>query len=326
MNTPVPLNLFCDTDFPEDAERLLREGTAGHRLLRAAGQRSNLAERGTEPALQNADVAFGQPAVADVLDAPRLRWVHLTSAGYTRYDTEAFRQAARQKGLVLTTSSSVYADPCAEHVLAMMLSLARRLPDSLDSQRGSRDWQSEERRVQSFLLRGQTVLLLGYGAIGRRLAQLLAPFEVRLFVFRRTAAGGEPGRVLREEELDGALAEVDHVVDLLPENEATRGFLSAARLARLRTGACVYNVGRGSTVDEQALLEALHAGRLGGVYLDVTQREPLPKDHPLWSAPRCYVTPHSAGGRREEHLALVEHFLANLRRFERGEPLADRVV
>ncbi|MCI0673065.1 MAG: D-2-hydroxyacid dehydrogenase, partial [Myxococcaceae bacterium] len=283
----MPLTLFCDTTFPEDAERLLREGTAGHRLLRGEGQRSNLAERGTEPALQNADVAFGQPAVADVLGAPRLRWVHLTSAGYTRYDTEAFRQAARQKGLVLTTSSSVYADPCAEHVLAMMLSLARRLPDSLNAQRGSRDWQSEERRVQSFLLRGQTVLLLGYGAIGRRLAQLLAPFDVRLLVYRRTAAGGEPGRVLREDELDGALAEADHVVDLLPENEATRGFLSAARLARLRTGACVYNVGRGSTVDEQALLEALHAGRLGGAYLDVTLREPLPKDHPLWSAPRC---------------------------------------
>lgn len=322
----MTLTIFCDTDFPEEADRALREGLGQHRVLYpAARQRSNLAVRAADPAFQQADVAFGQPALDALLGAPRLRWAHLTSAGYTRYDTPEARRALADKGVALTNSSAVYADPCAEHCLAMMLSMARRLPESLDAQRGERGWNSAERRERSFLLRGQSVLLLGHGAIGRRLAELLAPFEVRLTVLRRRGAGDERAAVIDEGELDRALAEADHVVDVLPENEGTRGLVSAERLARLREGAFFYNVGRGATVDEGALLDALRSGKLGGAYLDVAATEPLPAEHPLWSAPNCYVTPHSAGGRREEPTALVSHFLENLRRFERGEALLDRV-
>ncbi|MDI3288475.1 D-2-hydroxyacid dehydrogenase [Polyangium sp. 15x6] len=323
----MTLTIFCDTVFPEEAHRELCEGVAGHSLVFASARTSsNLASGAPDPALLTADVAFGQPALDGLLGSSRLRWAHLTSAGYTRYDVDAIRAALTSRGIALTTSSTVYADPCAEHVLAMMLSMARQLPASLDAQRTTRAWESTSRRERSFLLRGQTVLLLGYGAIGRRIAELLAPFEVRLFVFRRRAEGDPRVTVVHEGDIDRALGEANHVVNVLPENEATRGFLDRARIAQLRDGAFVYNVGRGTTVDQGALLEALESGRLGGAYLDVTEVEPLPPEHPLWSAPNCFITPHSAGGRRGEHLALVRHFLDNLRRFERGEALVDRVL
>ncbi|MDC3955299.1 D-2-hydroxyacid dehydrogenase [Polyangium jinanense] len=323
----MTLTIFCDTTFPEEALCVLREGVAGHSLVFASARTSsNLASGAPDPVLLTADVAFGQPAVDGLLGSSRLRWAHLTSAGYTRYDVDTIRAALTSKGIALTTSSTVYADPCAEHVLAMMLSMARQLPASLDAQRTTRAWESTLRRERSFLLRGQTVLLLGYGAIGRRIAELCAPFEVRLFAFRRRAEGDPRVTIVHDGDIDRALGEADHVVNVLPENEATRGFLDRSRIARLREGAFVYNVGRGTTVDQGALLEALQSGRLGGAYLDVTEVEPLPADHPLWSAPNCFITPHSAGGRRGEHLALVRHFVDNLRRFERGEALVDRVL
>lgn len=323
-----PLTIYCDYRFPEPAAAALRAGTAAHRVVYAAAAHgSNLAPVAAEPALAAADIALGQPAVDGVLAAPRLRWVHLTSAGYARYDAPATRAALARAGVALTTSSAVYADPCAEHLLAMMLAFARGLPEAWADQHARPGaWPSAARRARSFLLRRQRVVVLGYGAIARRLCALLAPFEARVGVVRRAARGDEDVEVITEAALPSALAAADHLVDTLPEAPGTRGFVDATMLATLRPGAFVYNVGRGTTLDQDALLSALTAGHLGGAYLDVTDPEPLPAAHPLWRAPRCHITPHSAGGRREEPLALVEHFLANLARFERGEALLDRVV
>jgi phosphoglycerate dehydrogenase-like enzyme len=94
----------------------------------------------------------------------------------------------------------------------------------------------------------------------------------------------------------------------------------------MRPGARFYNIGRGTTVDQAALMAALRSGHLGGAYLDVMEPEPLPPDHPLWTAPNCHITPHIGGGHREQDDNLARHFLANLARIERGEPLVDRIV
>ncbi|MDE3084521.1 MAG: D-2-hydroxyacid dehydrogenase, partial [Verrucomicrobiota bacterium] len=118
----------------------------------------------------------------------------------------------------------------------------------------------------------------------------------------------------------------DHVVDILPDNETTRGYVNARRLSWLKPGAKFYNAGRGTTVDQRALLEALQSGRLGAAYLDVTEPEPLPAEHPFWTASNCFITPHTAGGRHDQGEALVRHFLANFEAFQRGRPLADRVI
>jgi phosphoglycerate dehydrogenase-like enzyme len=208
----------------------------------------------------------------------------------------------------------------------MMLCLVRRLPDAWRNQSVSCAWNHDALRRRVTTLHGSTVALLGYGNIARRLAALLLPFDVRLLATRRSPVREPPVETLTPEELTARLPVVDHVVSTLPENDATRGFMGDDRFRRMKPGAFFYNVGRGRTVDEDALLRALVSGHLGGAYLDVTGVEPLPKEHPLWTAPRCLVTPHIAGGNADEGLRLVRHFITNLGRFRAGEPLIDRVV
>lgn len=322
-----PLIIACTASFDGEVERLLGLGVAPHTLARpAAGAITNLSAAAQDASVREANVVFGQPHPEDLVEAPRMSWVHLTSAGFSRYAVPHVRAALAARGAALTSSSGVYADPCAEHALALLLAASRRLPECSENQQGARAWPAGPIRARSALLRGRRVLLLGFGAIGRRLAALLAPFEVDLAILRTRRHGDEPGRVVAPDALGEAFAWADHVVSTLPESEATAGLVSRALLGRMRSEAWFFNVGRGTTVDQHALLDALSARRLAGAYLDVTDPEPLPPDHPLWSAPGCWITPHSAGGRREEPFALVQHFLANLRRFERGEPLIDRVM
>lgn len=323
----MSLTIWTNTKLAEPAAQQLAAGLRGHRLVLSPSLNASvLASGASDPGLAEADVAFGQPAVEDCLRYPRLRWIALSTAGYTRYDREEVKEPLRARGAALTTSSGVFADSCAQHVLAMMLALGRQLPQSHRDQLTDRSWHYTERRYDSRLLTGQSVLLLGYGAIGRRLAELLAPFGMKLAALRRQARSERAVRVIAPENISAALAEADHVVNILPENDETRGFINARRLACCRPGARFYNVGRGPTVDQPALLEALLSGRLGAAYLDVTDPEPLPPEHPLWTAPNCFITPHTAGGRHDQDEALVAHFLRNLAAYERGGAMADRVV
>src|SRR5690348_14285473 len=148
----------------------LRDGLRGHRLIFPASlSKSNLAAGTHDPALAEADVAFGQPDPKQCMELPRLKWVHLTTAGYTRYDRDDLRQAFRSRGATLTNSSQVYSEPCAQHALAYILAMARRLPYCVDDQRTTRPWHAHEHRSRCRLLNGQTIVILGFGAIARRL-------------------------------------------------------------------------------------------------------------------------------------------------------------
>jgi phosphoglycerate dehydrogenase-like enzyme len=276
--------------------------------------------------LPHADVAFGQPDVAQSLACERLRWVEVTTAGYTRYDTPEFRETFQARGAAFSNVSEVFADPCAQHVLAMMLALGRQLLPSYRDQQTDRSWHYAERRYESRLLTGQNVLMLGFGAIGRRLAELLAPFGMTLVAVRRQTRSERGVRIIPEEHVSSALREADHVVNILPDNASTVNYVNARRLACCKRGARFYNVGRGSTVDEGALLEALRSGRIGAAYLDVFQTEPLPPDHAFWTLPNCFVTPHTAGGRHDQDTAIVNHFLRNLEAFTHGRAMIDRIV
>jgi phosphoglycerate dehydrogenase-like enzyme len=323
----MPRTIWCNGGFEGDALRRLEEGVRPHRLVLSSIRDSSVLSGGTpDPAMAGAEIAFGQPAVADCLGSDRLRWVQVTTAGYTRYDTEEFREHFRARGARLTKSSLVFAEPVAQHVLAMMLGLARVLLPSYRAQLTDHSWHFLDHRRLSRLLNGQTVLLLGYGTIGRRLAELLEPLHCEIYAVRRQTRSERGVRIVPEEDLTKVLALADHVVNLLPENEETRRWVNARRLACFRPGSRFYNVGRGNTVDQLALVEALHAGNPAFAYLDVTEPEPLPPDHPLWTAPNCYITPHTAGGRHDQSEALVAHFLANLAAFEAGAALADAVI
>lgn len=321
------LTIWCNAQFPEGPMRELREGIGQHRLvLSSARNVVNLAPGVPDPMLAEADVAFGQPDPRQVIELDRLKWVHLTTAGYTRYDTGPIRVALRQRGAALTNSSMVYDEPCAEHILAMMLAVARQLPACWSDQATTRPWRAAEHRLRSRLLQGQTALLLGLGAIARRLAELLQPFGMNLLAIKRTVTGAEPVRTFPSSRLAELVPQADHVIDILPANPSTEKLFDAELIARMKRTAIFYNVGRGTTVDQAALQSALESRRIAGAYLDVTEPEPLPPDHPLWRLPNCWITPHTAGGCDQEFDRLVHHFLTNLRRFERGNDLLDRIV
>jgi phosphoglycerate dehydrogenase-like enzyme len=323
----MSLTIWCNAKFSEADTRLLLEGTRGHDVVFSTQASANvLAAGGADPQLAGADIAFGQPDAKQSMTAEKLRWVEVTTAGYTRYDTPEFQEAFRRRGAIFSNVSQVFADPCAQHVLAMMLALGRRLLDSHRDQLTDHSWNYTKRRYDSRLLTGETVLMLGYGAIGRRLADLLAPFGMNLIAVRRQTRSERGVRIIPEENVSSALAEADHVVNILPDNASTRNYVNARRLSCCKQGARFYNVGRGSTVDERALLEALRSGRIGEAYLDVFETEPLPPDSPFWTQPNCRITPHTAGGRHDQDTAIVRHFLHNLEAFTKGGTLVDRVV
>jgi phosphoglycerate dehydrogenase-like enzyme len=279
-----------------------------------------------DPALATTEIAFGQPDVEAVFKAEGLRWVHLTSAGYARYDTPEFRSFARLRGLLVSNSSAVYSEACAEHALAFMLAQARKLPQGLRTRcaNGSPPWTAL--REGSVLLQNQRAVILGFGAIAARLIELLAPFKMKVIAMRRKPRGDEGIPVVTPQHLPQAFASANHVISILPDNAESIRFISSERLGWMKPGAIFYNIGRGTTVDQQALLESLRSGHLGAAWLDVTDPEPLPDDHPLWGALNCYITPHTAGGHENEPETLVRHFLENFERYLRGLPLRDRII
>jgi len=322
------LTIWTNASLGDAAMKLLADGIGSNRLIKSGVlEKSIFAAGAPDPGMETADVAFGQPSPQQVMTAAKLRWVHLTTAGYDRYDTAAIRTAVAARGARVSNSSSAYCEPVAQHALAMILAQARQLPTTLANQMGPREWRNWPIRGASRLIEGQTVLMLGYGTIARRLIELLKPFGLRIVASRRKPRGDEAGaRIIRSDQVEAVLGSADHVVSLLPGGPETAGYMNAARFALMKPSAVFYNLGRGTTVDQLALEAALRQGEIAAAWLDVTTPEPLPPTDSLWTTPNCFITPHTAGGHDAEFIKLVEHFLRNLHRFEAGEELADRVM
>jgi phosphoglycerate dehydrogenase-like enzyme len=320
------LTIWTNAFLDPDARQHLLQATREHRLLTASSTDNVLAKGVPDPTMQEADIAFGQPDPEMIATCPRLRWVQISSAGYARYDTGVIRALVAAGKLQMTNSSWVYAEPCAQHALAFILANTRQLHAAYDVQRTTHAWAHLEIRARSRLLARQTIFLAGFGSIGTRLAELLAPFGATVYGLRRRRQSLAHVELITVDDLPAALAAADHVVNLLPDDPSTRLFFNAARFEQFKPGASYYTIGRGTTTDQDALLAALRSGRLAAAYLDVTEPEPLPPDHPLWSAPHCYVTPHSSGGHADESERLVELFLRNLHRFERQQPLENQIL
>jgi phosphoglycerate dehydrogenase-like enzyme len=318
--TKQSLKIWTNVNYPDPMIELLRDGTSGHELILTSGSEDELISIG------EADTVFGQPPIEAIRISSNIRWIHLDSAGYDKYDNEEIRSTLISRGAVLTTSSTVFSEPCAQHLLAMIMSLARRLPQAYASQLSNHSWPMWKLRDESSLLTGQTALLLGFGAIARRLAELLAPLRMNLIALRRRPTGDEPLRAIGAAEIKKHLPLADHVINILPANAGTRHFINSEFIAAMKPGAIFYNIGRGVTVDQDALFNALKSGDLAAAYLDVTEPEPLPPGHPLWTAPNCFITPHTAGGHIGEKERLVHHFLDNLRRFVNADDLLDRII
>lgn len=252
-----------------------------------------------------------------------LRWVRSLAAG-----PNDVLEAGFPAGVTVTSGSGLHDHTVAEHTLGLLLVAARHFHEMRDLQL-QRRWpghlgglQPDRPRDAFRTLQDARVLIWGFGNIARTLHTMLGPLGAHVRGVARSAGVRAGVEVFTERALPELLPETDALVMILPGSAATRHALSAARLALLPPHAWVVNVGRGSSVDEAALAEALMRGDLGGAALDVFETEPLPAASPLWDAPSLIVSPHAAGGRPQGAEALIGR---NLRRFLAGQPLQNVV-
>ncbi|MDD9205981.1 phosphoglycerate dehydrogenase [Georgenia sp. 10Sc9-8] len=256
-------------------------------------------------------------------DLPRLRWVQSLSAGTDQLETAGFPD-----DVIITSGRGFHDRTVAEHALALTLAGLRRLPQMLRAQE-ERRWARELGGVAPLHPPGEItsliearVLVWGFGSIGQTLAPLLRSLGAEVRGVARTAGRRAGFDVVDEDHVADELTRTDVLIMVLPSTAATRHALDGRRLALLPDHAWVVNVGRGSTVDEAALVDALHEGTIGGAALDVTETEPLPADSPLWTAPNIIISPHAAGGRP---IGASELISANLSALLAGQPLRNVV-
>jgi phosphoglycerate dehydrogenase-like enzyme len=219
------------------------------------------------------------------------------------------------KSVCIANARGVQADAVRDHAVALLLALARRLPDAIE-RKARREWK----RDATPPLAGKVLALLGFGAVGSRIAMTAASLGLRVRVLRRApepAPGAE--HVSAEGNLAKVLSGADFVVVCLPLTRRTRRLVDSAALSHLAPSACVVDVSRGGVVDHHALCAALESGRLGAAALDVFEDEPLPADSALWSCPRLLMTPHTAGYTPDYFERTVELFLENVARVRRGD-------
>jgi phosphoglycerate dehydrogenase-like enzyme len=271
-------------------------------------------------AAADAEVAFSgnnPRRVRQLLDAtPKLRWYHTVSAGVENMPLPELAQ----RGIVLTNNSGSYDIQIAEHLMAFVFAASRQLHRYRDSQRAS-EWK--EQRHQE--LRDATIVVYGMGSIGGEIARLASAIGMRVIGVRRTAGAAAPGVDRVVERLADVVGEADYLAIAAPLTPATRGAVSREVISRMKPTAWIVNIARGAIVDEQAMVDALGAKRIGGAALDVFTTEPLPKESPLWTLDNVIVTPHQAGSSPRAGERTLALFAENLRRYKAGEPLINRV-
>jgi phosphoglycerate dehydrogenase-like enzyme len=268
----------------------------------------------------DAEVVCGWNAQAADLclrEGAKLRWVQTWSAGIDTLPLERLRQ----RGVLLTDAAGVHSIAVAETALAHMLGLTRGIHFAVRSQTAG-EWARPSALPELY---GKTALIVGAGAIGKRIAELARAFGMRVIGIRRTPAP-QPGydRVDGMDRLDEAIAESDYIVNVLPGTPETRGIFDEARFRLMKPTAFFINVGRGSSVVTEALVAALRERRIAGAGLDVFDQEPLPAGHPLWSLDNVILTPHTAGHTDRLKERVADLFAANLEIYLRGE--TDRLI
>lgn len=259
------------------------------------------------------------------LAAKRLRWIHCTAAGVG----QLMFPELRESGVALTNASGVHTIPMAEHVLGMILVLARRFASSFRYQMESRWAQQEiwDEQLRPRELMGQTLLLVGYGAIGREVARRVRPLGMKIWAVTRSGKGNAEfaERMAPFTQLETVLPEADYVVIAAPETPETIRMFDARRLAAMKPTAFLINVARGTLVDEAALIDTLRRRAIAGAALDVTDEEPLPPESPLWSLDNVLITPHISSVSEFLWDRQTELLLDNLERWFAGKELRNRV-
>jgi len=276
--------------------------------------------------LPDADVAFTPFVDRDVFpSAARLRWIQSPAVGVGGL---MFPELVAS-GVVVTSARGIRARAIAEHVIGVTIALARRLPAAIRAQ-AAHHWAQDELEGPDAVqpLSGMRLGIVGLGAIGTEVARLAAPFGIAVLAIRRRIDRPAPegvGAVWPPDRLLELLAASDVVVVAAPHTPETRQLIGRREIAAMRPGAFLINVARGKLVDDDALVEALREGRIGGAALDVFTKEPLDPASPYWDMPNVIVTPHTSGAMQDYWTPLVDLFCENLHRFESGRPLLNVV-
>jgi phosphoglycerate dehydrogenase-like enzyme len=238
-----------------------------------------------------------------------LKWIQAVSAGIDEYPPWIFDVK------LVTCGRGTNSAPISEFVLAALLANVKRLPEIWISEAAA--WKITELGT----LAGQTLGLVGYGSIGQAIAARALPFGMEIVATARTKNSGSGENGVRFAPLDDVLAASDHLVIAMPLTAATAGLIGRAAFARVKRGVHLVNISRGRIIDHDALLEALDSGRVGAATLDVTEPEPLPAGHPLYTHPRAKISPHLSWSDGLRGRSSAAFFAANLRRFIAGETL-----
>jgi phosphoglycerate dehydrogenase-like enzyme len=277
---------------------------------------------GLEAEIVDADLMIAFSMRAEQYQAARrLKWIHSTAAAVHAL----LLPEVVASDVVVTNARDVHGPAVAEHAMGLVWTVGRQL-------HRVRDFQHQHVWAQELLwnevphpreMRGATLLVVGFGAIGRPLAQMAHAAGMRVIAVREhPGRPSEPAQqVFGFDELDQALPLADFVVVAAPVTEKTTGLFHEARLRKMKRGACLFNVGRGIQLDSAALVRVIREGHLAGAGLDVMEKEPLPPDSPLWDVPEILITPHVAGFDDRLWERQYELYAENLRRYFAGEPL-----
>jgi phosphoglycerate dehydrogenase-like enzyme len=258
--------------------------------------------------------------------APKLKFIQSISSGMDRYDQDLMRA----RGIRLASAAGVNAFAVAEHAMALILSLQRKIPEAAVNQT-RKHWRGmiSEIAAREDQLTGKTLLIVGMGRIGSRLARLAKAFDMRVLATKRNPATGAEGAdaVYGNDKLSELLPQADVVALTCPLTPETEHLIDAAALAAMKPSAHLINVARGPVADEKALIAALQNKGIAAAGLDVTDEEPLPPASPLWTMPNVLITPHTAGETQRYEDAVIDILLENLDRLWRGETeLRNQVV
>ena len=276
---------------------------------------------GEKSTIAEADVMMVLDLPHGFLDrATRLRWAQAIGAGIGQLEPAKFKA----KGIELTNAAGVASVPIAEFAIGRLLEVWKDIR-VLERQQKDHQWKMH----QGLLMKGKTIGIVGLGAIGRDVARRAKAFETTVLGNRRSAQTGDNDPDVDElfgpDGLDEMLVRCDAVVLSAPHTPETIDLFGAERLGRLKPGVVLVNVGRGTIIDEAALVAALESGQVGAAVLDVTREEPLPSDSPLWDAPNMYLSPHCSTAREGYNEAVMALFCDNLERFLADQPLRNVV-
>jgi len=258
--------------------------------------------------------------VADTLrqHAKKLRWIQAGSDGLDK-----FVKPGIPDGVTITNTSGTKGGTIAEHAIGLLIALHQKI-HRYERMRDNRDWQAGRIAMRPLVgsIENQTLLILGYGHIGKEIARKAKAFDATVIAFNRSGKnGGEADEVVSIEKLHDYLPKADAVFFSMPFTKQTRGIFGAKEIGMVKDGAMIVNVARGELIDTDAMVKALQEGKLGGAGLDVIEPEPLPADHPLWDIENVIISPHVAGHGGPLYERIAELYADNIERFYNGEPL-----